>query len=201
VVDASIFESVLAITEALVPEWQVAGLGRERTGPTLNGIAPSNVYPTRDGQILLAANQDSVFRRLAGAMGRPDLADDPRFANHRARGANMAVLDEIIAAWTREHTSRELLDALHEGSVPGGLVYQPADMISDPHFRARRSLVEVEDPEHGSIVMPAVVPRLSETPGRVRWAGPDLGEHTDGVLRAAGLEDHEVQRLRAQGVI
>jgi crotonobetainyl-CoA:carnitine CoA-transferase CaiB-like acyl-CoA transferase len=201
VVDASIFESVLAITEALVPEWQVAGVGRERTGPTLNGIAPSNVYSTLDGQILVAANQDSVFRRLAAVMGRPDLADDPRFASHRARGANMAELDGIVAEWTREHTSRELLDALHEGGVPGGLVYQPADMISDPHFRARRSLVEVADPEHGSIVMPAVVPRLSETPGRVRWAGPELGEHTDAVLRDAGLTPSDVEQLRAAGVV
>jgi crotonobetainyl-CoA:carnitine CoA-transferase CaiB-like acyl-CoA transferase len=201
VVDAAIFESVLAITEALVPEWQVAGLGRERTGPTLNGIAPSNVYPTSDGQILLAANQDSVFRRLAGVMGRPDLPGDSRFADHRARGTHMAVLDEIIAGWTRAHASRELLDALHEGGVPCGLVYQPADMISDPHFRARRSLVEVEDPEHGSIVMPAVVPRLSETPGRVRWAGPELGEHTDAVLGGAGLTTADVERLRAAGVV
>jgi crotonobetainyl-CoA:carnitine CoA-transferase CaiB-like acyl-CoA transferase len=113
----------------------------------------------------------------------------------------MAVLDEIIAGWTRAHASRELLDALHKGGVPCGLVYQPADMISDPHFRARRSLVEVEDPEHGSIVMPAVVPRLSETPGRVRWAGPELGEHTDAVLREAGLTDPDVERLRAAGVV
>jgi crotonobetainyl-CoA:carnitine CoA-transferase CaiB-like acyl-CoA transferase len=167
----------------------------------LNGIAPSNVYSSLDGQILVAANQDSVFRRLAAVMGRPDLADDPRFASHRARGANMAELDGIVAEWTREHTSRELLDALHEGGVPGGLVYQPADMISDPHFRARRSLVEVADPEHGSIVMPAVVPRLSETPGRVRWAGPELGEHTDAVLRDAGLTPSDVQQLRAAGVV
>jgi formyl-CoA transferase len=201
VVDAAIFESVLAITEALVPEWQVANLSRERSGPTLNGIAPSNVYPTSDGQILLAANQDSVFRRLAAVMGQEELATDPRFADHRSRGANMALLDGIIADWTKQHAAAELLEALHGAGVPSGLVYQPSDMISDPHFQARRSLVEVEDDEHGTIIMPAVVPRLSATPGRVRWTGPRLGEHTDDVLRDAGLTASDVEQLRAAGVV
>jgi crotonobetainyl-CoA:carnitine CoA-transferase CaiB-like acyl-CoA transferase len=201
VVDAAIFESVLAITEALVPEWQVANLSRERSGPTLNGIAPSNVYPTSDGQILLAANQDSVFKRLTGVMGQEELASDPRFADHRSRGANMALLDGIIADWTKQHAAAELLEALHGAGVPSGLVYQPSDMMSDPHFQARRSLVEVEDDEHGTIIMPAVVPRLSATPGRVRWTGPRLGEHTDDVLRDAGLTVSDVEQLRAAGVV
>ena len=201
VVDASIYESILAITEALVPEWQVAGVQRERSGPTLTGIAPSNVYPTSDGHVLLAANQDTVFRRLTSAMDQPGLATDPRFADHRSRGAHMELLDGLIADWTRTHTTDELLALLHEAAVPCGRVYEPADMVADPHFRARRSLVEVEDADHGTIVMPGVVPKLSATPGSVRWTGPRLGEHTDEVLTAAGLDADEVAELRQNGTI
>jgi crotonobetainyl-CoA:carnitine CoA-transferase CaiB-like acyl-CoA transferase len=202
VVDASIYESVLAITEALVPEWQVAERRRQRTGPALPGVAPSNVYPTRDGQVLIAANQDSVFGRLAAAMGQLELAGDPRFASHQARGRHMAVLDELIAAWTGSRAAREVLDQLHTAGVPAGLVYEPADMLADPHFGARRSLVEVPDRDHGSIAMPAVVPRLSDTPGAVRWAGPPLGQHTDEVLATlAGVDGTELETLRHDGVV
>jgi len=201
VVDASIYESVLAITEALIPEWQVAGLQRERSGPTLSGIAPSNVYPTRDGQVLLAANQDSVFRRLTAAMGSPQLARDPRFVDHKSRGANMAELDEVIATWTRRHGTDEILSLLHEAAVPCGRVYEPADMVEDPHFRARRSLVEIEDGDRGTLIMPGVVPKLSATPGAVRWVGPSLGAHTDEVLAAVGLAPDEIAALRFAGAI
>jgi len=201
VVDASIYESVLAITEALVPEWQVAGLQRERSGPTLTGIAPSNVYPTSDGQVLLAANQDSVFRRLTDAMGRPELATDARFVDHRARGAHMSVLDDLIADWTRRHTTDGLLARLHDAAVPCGRVYEPGDMVTDPHFQARQSLVEIEDADHGVLVMPGVVPKLSATPGSVRWVGPRLGQHTDEVLLAAGVGADELADLRRSGAI
>jgi crotonobetainyl-CoA:carnitine CoA-transferase CaiB-like acyl-CoA transferase len=201
VVDASIYESVLAITEALIPEWQVAKLERRRTGPTLNGIAPSNVYPTSDGQILIAANQDSVFARLVAVMGLPELSTDRRFAGHRLRGAHMAELDAIIGDWTAQHTSSELMAMLHGAGVPCGGVYSPADMAEDPHFRARESLVEVPDPDHGRILMPNVAPKLSRTPGRVRWAGPELGQHTDDVLSEFGLSPAEIDDLRHAGVV
>jgi crotonobetainyl-CoA:carnitine CoA-transferase CaiB-like acyl-CoA transferase len=201
VVDASIFESVLAITEGLVPEWHVARLQRERSGPTLPGIAPSNVYPTTDGHVLIAANQDSVFRRLTAVMERPEIADDPRYVDHRARGQHMAHLDHVIGVWTQQFSSAELLEKLHAGGVPSGLVYEPADMIADPHFQARRSLVEVPDDDHGSIVMPGVAPRLSETPGRVRWRGPLLGQHTDDVLTSAGLTADDITKLHETGVV
>ena len=202
VVDASIFESVLAVTEALVPEYQVAGMRRERTGATLPGVAPSNVYPTKDGQVLIAANQDSVFRRLTQAMGRPELAEDPKFRDHRARGENMQELDTILSEWTSTLTSTALLDRLHGAGVPAGLVYEPADMLQDPHFQARRSLVRVPDPQHGEVVMQGVVPRLSATPGEVRWPGPTLGEHTELVLRElGGLDDAAIADLRQSGVI
>ena len=202
VVDASIYESVLAITEALVPEWQVARRRRRRSGPTLPGVAPSNVYPTRDGQVLIAANQDSVFGRLAAAMGDPELAGDPRFASHQARGEHMTELDDRIADWTVARPARQVLDLLHEAGVPAGLVYEPEDMLADPHFRARRSLVEVPDPDHGRITMPAAVPRLSDTPGRVRWAAPAIGQHHAEVLgELAGLDDAELAELRQAGVV
>ena len=201
VIDASIYESVLAITEALVPEWHVAKLERPRTGPTLNGIAPSNVYPTRDGQILIAANQDSVFARLVKVMESPELTGDPRFVDHRARGTNMAVLDDLIAAWTVSRDSADLLAALHEAGVPCGLVYSPADMADDPHFAARESLIEIADPDHGAILMPNVAPKLSRTPGTVRWAGPELGEHTENVLLEFGYSPDEIDGLRRCGVV
>ncbi len=202
VVDASIFESVLAMTEALVPEWQVAEVRRERTGPTLPGIAPSNVYPTVDGQVLIAANQDSVFRRLTTAMGMPELADDPRFRDHRARGDRQSELDGIIAEWTRARTAAEALDALHEVGVPAGLVYEPADMLADPHFQARESIVHVADEEFGDVAMPAVVPRLSATPGSIRRPAPRLGEHTDAVLtELLELSSQQLEDLRSAGVI
>ena len=202
VVDASIYESVLAMTEALVPEWQVAGLTRERTGASLPGIAPSNVYPTADGQVLVAANQDSVFRRLCAAMDRPELADDPRYATHGARGENADELDGLIADWTRARTAAEVLEPLHAAGVPAGLVYTPADMLGDPHFTARESIVRVPDPVFGEVAMPAVVPRLSETPGTVRRPAPRLGEHTDEVLTdVLGLSAHDVRALRDDGVV
>jgi crotonobetainyl-CoA:carnitine CoA-transferase CaiB-like acyl-CoA transferase len=197
VVDAAIYESVLALTEGLVPEWSVAGLVRERTGATLRGLAPSNVYPAADGEVLVAANQDSVFRRLCGVMGRPELADDPRYADHKARGERQEELDAVVAAWTRTLPAQSLLDALHAAGVPAGLLYTPADMAADPHFRARASLAEVDDPEVGPLLMPAVAPRLSRTPGGIRWPGPRLGQHTDEVLAEAGIDDTERARLRA----
>ncbi|MBW3648485.1 MAG: CoA transferase [Actinobacteria bacterium] len=201
VVDAAIFESVLSLTEGLVPEWSVAGIRRERTGATLKGIAPSNVYPTRDGEVLVAANQDSVFRRLCQVMDRPELATDSRYADHKSRGVHAEELDALIADWTRTLPSAELLELLHAAAVPAGLVYTPADMAADPHFRARGSLLEVDDPEVGPLLMPAPAPRLSRTPSQVRWAGPRLGQHTDEVLAEAGLSAADVEALRAAGVV
>jgi len=202
VVDASIYESVLGVTESLVIDWQVAGVVRERTGPTLPGIAPSNVYPTRDGQILIGANQDSVFRRLTVLMDRPELADDPRFVDHQARGRNMAEIDGLVAGWTTAHASAELLDRLHGAGVPAGLVYEPKDMLDDPQFVARRSIATVSDERHGEVAMQDVVPKLSETPGEVRWTGRPLGADTDAVLtEVLGLTAEQVEELRSQGVL
>lgn len=202
VVDASIFESVLAVTESLVADWCARGTVRERTGPTLPGIAPSNVYPTSDGQVLLAANQDSVFRRLVEVMGMPELATDPRFVDHRARGAHMAEIDTIIAGWTQRFPAADLLDRLHEAGVPAGLVYEPRDMLEDPHFQARGSIETVQDKRHGELAMQAVVPRLTDTAGAIRWAGPALGADTDAILTGLlGRTADDVEKLRGRGVV
>jgi formyl-CoA transferase len=202
IVDASIYESVLAVTEALVTDWHAEGLARERTGPTLPGIAPSNVYTTNDGQVLIAANQDSVFARLVTVMGQPELAADPRFASHQARAGHVADIDAIVTAWTLTRSSAEVLARLHEAGVPAGLVYEPKDMLDDPHFAARESLVRVADEKYGEIVMQGVFPRLSQTPGRVRRAGPPLGADTDDVLRELlGLEPEQICRLRNDQII
>ena len=202
IVDASIYESVLAVTEALVTDWQAEGLSRERTGPTLPGIAPSNVYPTADGQVLIAANQDSVFARLVTLMGHPELAADARFADHQARARHVAEIDAIVTAWTLARSSAEVLTRLHEEGVPAGLVYEPKDMLADPHFAARESLIRVPDEKYGEIVMQGVFPRLSATPGSVRRAGPPLGADTDDVLRELlDLEPTEIERLRSNHVI
>jgi formyl-CoA transferase len=143
-----------------------------------------------------------VFGRLAAAIGQPELAADPRFTSHQARGEHMAVLDDRIAAWTSGQPAQAILDRLHGAGVPAGLVYEPEDMLDDPHFRARRSLVEIPDTDHGRVTMPAVAPRLSGTPGSVRWPGPALGQHTAEVLRElAGLDDAAPDELRQAGVV
>lgn len=203
VVDSAIYEAVLALMESLVPEWQVAGYQRERTGSVLPNVAPSNVYPTADGEaVLVAANQDTVFRRLAAAMGVPGLADDDRYATHGARGAHMEELDAAIAGWTAGHRADDLLETLAVAGVPAGRIYRAQDMLADPHFAARGSIVRVAHPEFGDLAMQDVFPRLSATPGRVRHPGPELGEHNEEVYRGLlGLDTEEIARLQDQGVI
>jgi crotonobetainyl-CoA:carnitine CoA-transferase CaiB-like acyl-CoA transferase len=182
VVDVSIYESVLAMTESLVSDYAVGGVTRERSGAILAGIAPSNVYATADGRLLMiAANQDTVFRRLAEAMGRPELAEDERFATHLARGANQAELDQLIGDWTRTVPTAELQQLLDDHGVPAGEIYRAREMLADPHFRARNSIVEVPDDELGPVPMQAVAPKLSRNPGAVRWGGPPHGAHDEDV--------------------
>ena len=203
VVDSAIYEAVLAMTESLVTEYQVAGYTRERTGAILPNVAPSNLYPTADGQlVLVAANQDTVFRRLAAVMARPELADDPRYASHSARGTHQVELDGLIAGWTATLDADPLLEALEEAGVPAGRIYRAADMLADPHYQARQAIVRLADPELGEIAMQNVAPRLSATPGRVAWPGPALGQHNREVYQGLlGLPDEEVERLADQAVI
>ncbi len=203
VVDSAIYEAVLSMMESLVPEYQITGYIRERTGAILPNVAPSNVYPTGDGRmILIAANQDSVFQRLAGAMGRPELAEDPRYATHSARGENQQELDDLIAEWTSCRDAQSLRELLIEDGVPVGWIYRAPEMLDDPHFKEREAIVRVEHPEFGELAMQNVAPKLSETPGRVRWPGPELGQHNDEVYGdLLGLSAERIAELRRLEVI
>lgn len=203
VVDSAIYESVLAVMESLITEYDQAGYIRERTGAILPNVAPSNVYPTKDGKmILIAANQDAVFKRLAQAMGRPELAEDRRYATHSARGARQKELDESIAAWTSTIDGEALTDLLDKQAVPNGHIYRAPEMLEDPHFAAREAIVRVAHRSFGRLAMQNVVPRLSETPGKVVSAGPELAEHNDEVYRGLlGLNEATIEKLRAERVI
>ncbi|TVU92064.1 MULTISPECIES: CaiB/BaiF CoA transferase family protein [Halomonadaceae] len=203
VVDSSIFESVLAMMENLIPEYARAGKVRERSGSFLPKIAPSNAYPARDGRdVIIGANQDTVFRRLCEAMGQPRLADHPDYATHRARGENQQAIDDLVAAWTQQHDASHIVDILAEAGVPAGLVYRAPDMLDDPHFQARESIVEVPDRHGRPLPMQNVFPRLSSTPGSVRSVGPALGEHTHTVLADwLALSADTLDALRADNVI
>jgi len=203
VVDSAIYEAVLGMLESTVAEYTEAGVIRERTGAILPKIAPSNVYPTADDEmVLIGANQDSVFRRLAVAMDRPELADDERYASHEARGEHQGELDARIADWTRTLDADALLACCEEHGVPAGRIYRVPDMLDDPQYRARESIVPVPHPDFPDLQMQNVFPRLSETPGSIRWAGPALGEHTDQVLTdLLGYDAQRIAALRADGII
>ena len=202
VVDCAIYEAVLAMLESTVPEYTEGGFIRERTGSFLPKIAPSNVYATLDGQILIGANQDSVWRRLAEVMGRPELAADPKYATHGARGENQAELDALIDAWTRGFTAQQVLQMLHAGGVPAGKIYRAPDMLEDEHFKAREALVHVAHPEFRNLWMANVFPKLSTTPGEVGWPGPALGAHNEEIFGGLlGLGRAEMDELRGAKVI
>jgi formyl-CoA transferase len=204
IVDASIYESVLAVMESLVPDYVLAGYTRERTGSKLAGIAPSNVYPTSDGRmIILAANQDTLFKRLCEAMGQPELASDSRYVDHASRGKNQEELDDVIARWTVSLPAQELLDHLRAHDVVCGDIYKAVDMLNDSHFAARKSIVEVASQTGpGDIPMQNVFPRFEGTPTTIRWAGPTHGQHTDEVLaEKLGLSEPAIAELRTAGII
>lgn len=188
-IDVALYEASFALTESLLADHVLGGVTRSRTGSTLPGVAPSNVYTASDGmEILIAANSDSLANRLFTAMGSPELADDPRFSTHQARGLHMAELDAIIGAWAATLPGHELERLLDEQAIPRGRVYTPDDILQDEQYAAREMVLRVEAPGHDQPVpMPGVVPRLSRTPGRVRSSGPRLGEHTDAVRSEFGL--------------
>jgi formyl-CoA transferase len=203
VIDSALYESVLQVMEALVPEYSVAGQLRERSGAFLPGIAPSNVYPCLDGEYLIGANQDGLFKRLAEAMGKPELADDPRYSTHAARGANQRDLDALISDWTRTLTieALEALMLLH--AIPAGRIYRAPEMLSDPHFAARDAIVEVPHPRFDNLKMQNVAPRFSQTPSAIRSIAPQsVGEHNTEVLGGLlGMTTQQIDALKARGVI
>ncbi|WP_426168743.1 CaiB/BaiF CoA transferase family protein [Sandarakinorhabdus sp. DWP1-3-1] len=203
VVDSSLYESVLQVMESLVPEYSASGYVRERSGSFLPGIAPSNVYPTSDGEYLIGANQDTVFGRLCAAMGRPELAKDPRYVDHVSRGRHQAELDALIGDWTRTLTIAELEALMIRHGVPAGKLYRPQDMLDDPHFQAREAIIDMPHPRWGTVKMQNVFPKLSKTPGSVRRAAPaTIGQDNAQVYRdALGLSEAQIADLAARGVI
>jgi crotonobetainyl-CoA:carnitine CoA-transferase CaiB-like acyl-CoA transferase len=202
VVDTALYEAVLNVMESLIPEFDKAAYIRERTGSILPKIAPSNVYRTRDGCILIAANQDAVFARLCMAMGKPELASDPAYATHVARGERQAILDGLIESWTTICDTDEVLSTLNEAGVPSGLIYRAPEMLADPHFKAREAIVSTAHPIFGELKMQNVAPKLSLTPGSIRSAAPELGQHNDEIYQQLlGLTPERCLALRATGVI
>jgi crotonobetainyl-CoA:carnitine CoA-transferase CaiB-like acyl-CoA transferase len=202
VVDSAIYEAVLNMMESLVSEYAGTGYIRERTGAILPKIAPSNVYPTQSGMVLIAGNQDAVFTRLCEAMGCAALAQDPRYQTHHARGERQQELDELIARWSSTKSTDEVLDLMHQHGVPAGLIYRAPDMLKDAHFKARNAIVTLKHPELGEVTMQNVAPKLSATPGGIRSPAPTLGQHNDEIyLKLLGLPEARYRALRAQSVI
>ena len=202
VVDSAIYEAVLANMESTIAEYSVAGHIRERTGSILPKIAPSNVYPTSDGSILIGGNQDSVWKRMAAMMGQAELGEDPRYATHIARGEHQAELDARIMQWTRHISSEDLLAMCEEHGVPAGNIYRAPEMLADPHFKSREALVEIDHAQHENFVMQNVVPKLSRSPGRVGSVGPELGRHNEEIYgELLGMDSGKIDDLRNRGII
>jgi len=203
VVDSAIYEAVLNMMESLVTEYDKTGYIRERTGAILPNVAPSNVYPTRDGgMILIAANQDTVFRRLTEAMGSPELSKDERYATHTARGARQKELDDLIADWTRTIDAVPLEQLMEQFGIPSGKIYRTPEMLEDAHFRAREAIVKTMHPKFGELRMQNVAPKLSVTPGGVHSPAPELGQHSDEIYRSLlNFDSARITDLRARGII
>ncbi|MEM5293929.1 CaiB/BaiF CoA-transferase family protein [Burkholderia sp. JPY481] len=202
VVDVSLVESVFNLMESLVPEYDLLGHVRERSGGALPGIAPSNTYRTEDdGYVVIAGNSDPIFKRLMHLIGRADLADDPALAHNDGRVKQVAMLDQAITEWTSHHATEDVLAALERAAVPAGRIYSVADIVADPHYQARDMLLQAQLPGGASVKMPGIVPKLSDTPGEVRWQGPTLGEHTSSVLSELGFASEDIERLRREGAV
>ncbi|ADP18306.1 CoA-transferase family III family protein 42 [Achromobacter xylosoxidans A8] len=201
-VDVALYEAVFNMMESLVPEYDVAGVVRERTGGALPGIVPSNTYTTRDGQnIVIAGNGDAIFHRLMRAIGRDDLATDPGLVRNDGRAKRVEEIDGAIQQWCGARGIEEALGVLKGADVPVGKIYSVADMFGDPQFLARRMIEQHRFPDGTPVKLPAVVPKLSETPGETRWVGPVLGEHTEEVLKSLGYDSAAIEELAKTGAI
>ena len=200
-IDVALYESVFAIMESLVPEYAVQGHIRERSGASLPGISPSNTYLCGDGRyVAIAGNGDAIFRRLMLAIGRADLADEPALARNDGRVLHNERLDVAISAWTAQHDLDRVLGVLEAAAVPAGRIYTAADIVADPHYKARGMIERHTLPDGQPIDLPGIVPKLSATPGATQWVGPALGEHTEQVLASVGIDSAAFNRLREQGI-
>ena len=202
VVDVAIYESVYNVLEAMVPEYDGAGIVREPSGSTLTGIVPTNTYPCADGRyVIIGGNADSIFKRLMRAAGRDDLAGDPRLADNAGRVAHQREVDGAIAQWTRTLAADHVLEILDRAGVPAGPIYSVADMIDDPQYNAR-GLFETVEVAGESLKIPALTPKLGHTPGTTLWPGPDLGAHNREVyIDTLGLDEAELRSLENDGIV
>jgi len=202
IVDVALYEAVFSLMESMVPEFDYYDFARERTGSTLLGIAPSNSYLTKDGKyVVIGANGDSIFKRMMLAIDRVDLADDPELSGNDGRAARSDELDTIIGDWCALHDLQYVLDVLEKAEVPSGKIYDVADIVSDVHYRARNMIEEFKLSKDESLLIPGIVPKLSDTPGKTQWLGPDLGEHTDTILSGAGYSMEQIQNFRDRNIV
>ena len=202
-VDVALYEAVFSLMESMVPEYDVAGIIRERTGASLPGIAPSNSYCSSDGfYVAIGGNSDAIFKRLMNVIGRPELGEDPRYRTNADRAERAEELDTLINAWTQQHPLTEILQILDEARVPAGAIYSVTEIMHDEQYGAREMILKTEIKEIGSVKMPGLVPKLSATPGRVEWYGGSLGAHNEDIYRGLlGLSTEELERLSKEGVI
>ena len=202
VVDVALYEAVFSLMESLLPEYDLTGFVRERSGASLPGIVPSNTYTTRDGKyVVIGANGDAIFRRMMTAIGREDLGNDPALARNDGRVARTAELDKVIGAWCAAHELDYVLKVLAAAQVPSGKIYDIADIVKDLHYQARGMIEESRLPDGAAMKVPGVVPKMAQTPGGTRWLGPDLGEHTGEVLAQLGYDAARIADLKSRGVI
>ncbi|WP_417707442.1 CaiB/BaiF CoA transferase family protein [Pseudomonas sp.] len=200
-IDVALYESVFAMMESLIPEYDAFGYVREPAGSALPGITPSNSYPCNDGSyVLIAGNGDSIYKRLMSLIGRDDLGNDPRLAQNDGRSQHAELIDAAIAEWTAQRGRDEVIEALKGARVPAGYPYTAADIVQDPHYLARQMIEQVQT-SVGPLKVPGVLPKLSRTPGRIGTGGPQLGEHNDDILAGLGLSAEQVAGLRERGII
>mgnify|MGYP003341730127 CR=1 FL=1 len=198
----ALYESIFNLTESMLPEYQVFGAVRQPSGGALTGIAPSNAYLCQGGQyVLIAANGDSIYKRLMSLIGRDDLGQDPDLAKNDGRARRVEEIDGAINAWTQNKSLDEVLTLLKDASVPSGRIYSIEDIASDPHYRARGVIETVESASGLKVDMPGIIPKLSQTPGQIRFRAPVLGEHTDEILSELGYTTDELIELRHEKVI
>ena len=201
-IDVALYESVFNVMESLLPEYDADGFVRERSGSSLPGIAPSNLYPCKDGgYVLIAGNADALYGRLMTEIGRTDLRDDPALARNDGRAAQMKRIDDAIAEWTARFSLEEVLARMEKAEVPAGRIYSAADIAADPHYAARGMLVDGIAGDGEPLKQPGVVPKLSATPGAVGGPAPGLGEHTDEVLRELGFAPEKIRELRKDKIV
>jgi crotonobetainyl-CoA:carnitine CoA-transferase CaiB-like acyl-CoA transferase len=202
-IDVALYESVFSLLEGMLPEYVLTGVVRERSGSTLPGVAPSNTYECKDGKhVVIGGNSDSIFQRLMKTIGREDIANDPRYSNNQGRAENVEFIDSVIESWTKKHTLEEVLTMLDDALVPAGPIYSIKDIVNDVQYKERDMLLPVKLEDGKECLFPGIVPKLSDTPGEMKWIGPKLGEHNEEIyMGLLGYSHGQLKKLKKEGVI